>query len=166
MSGFGPSAEVTHELNDDDLDAAVELLLQRANLLTQQHLKELDLILSQYLKSRNEKPLTLFEQMMQQRKILQQLTDKLFSVSGGAKENVGAKDVKDGISAMGQLTKMLADLEAQVYTAERSRRIESVLIQTIKTLPQPDQDTFFQMLEANFISSNTLDYSAEIANEI
>lgn len=151
-------------IDTEDLDAAVELVLLGADKLLPEQLKQLDVILSQYLEGRNDKPLTLFEQMMQMRKTLQKLNDNLFDPNGRAKAAVGTKDVKDGISSIATLTKMLADLEEQVYTSERARRIESVLIQTLKSLPDSDQQTFFTLLEANFIASNTLDYSEELSN--
>lgn len=167
MSGFGSAAQVPAVLEgiDEELQNAVDLVLERADKLTPQQLKSIDLVLSPLFESKASKPLTLFEQMIRQRRILERMTNKLFDDSGDAKAKVGTKDVKDGISAMSQLTKLLSDLESQVYTAERARRIESVIIQTVKMLPRADQDNFFQLLEANFIHSYTLEYSEELAND-
>lgn len=166
MSGFGSASHVPVEEGfDEELQNAVDLILERVEKLTPQQLKSIDLILSPLFESKASKPLTLFEQMIRQRRILERMTNKLFDDSGDAKAKVSAKDAKDGVSTMAQLTKLLADMESQVYTMERARRIESCIIQTVKMMPAADQDNFFQLLEANFIHSYTLEYSEELANE-
>lgn len=50
-------------------------------------------------------------------------------------------------NSLAQLLVQLAKIQTTLYSSERIKRIQSSVIKVVKTLPKPEQDRFFELLE-------------------
>lgn len=50
-------------------------------------------------------------------------------------------------NSLGNAIKDLAKIQSELYSSERIKRIQSAVIKVVKTLPKPQQDHFFELLE-------------------
>lgn len=117
----------THNLQIDlsglEADQLLELRARVDSLLPVRSLKDLDLA----------------QELVLQVQALQALQTRVMSDVGETPVNQIAQVANSLSSALGNLIKVQSD----VYTSERLKTIESVLIEAVKTLPNDAQEVFF-----------------------
>lgn len=56
-------------------------------------------------------------------------------------------------NSLANLLSTLAKTQAELYSSERIKRIQQAVVKIVKTLPKKQQDTFFEMLEAELVQA-------------
>lgn len=122
-----PRTAPTHSLQIDlsglEADQLLELRARVDNLLPVRSLKDLDLA----------------QELVLQVQALQALQTRVMNDAGETPVNQIAQVANSLSAALGNLIKVQSD----VYTSERLKAIESVLIEAVKTLPNDAQEAFF-----------------------
>jgi len=115
-----------------------------------EQLIELRAEIDELLPAKRLKDINLEEELVRQLALVQKLQRDVLNDS----ENTPANQMAQCAGAVANVLAVLSKLQVEVYSSERMKRAESILVETITTLPHDTQVTFLDLYESKLVAAN------------
>lgn len=158
-TGFG-SALKSKDDAEISAEQAAEIVLRKADILSQSTLNSLVNLLSEHLAEREGRELTLLEEIAMNKRITNGLRAEVFTPGGALQTGKSQRDAKEVVSTINAMLKTIGEMEEQAYNQERMRFIESAMADALKELPEVTQEAFFARLEYKLITLQEVEHGS------
>lgn len=157
MAAFGSANEERKPLpsqsrsGNEELDVAVETILNHADEMSPDQLKDVMVIVEGHLQQRGDRAFTLTEEIAQNMRIIRKLRAEFFTASGARKTDTSMREMKDILTSLNTFEQTIGKLQGMADFQDRIRIVEKATAEALKALPEETQEEFFLLLEDNLI---------------
>ena len=119
-----------------------------------EQLIELRAEIDELLPAKRLKDINLEEELVRQLALVQKLQRDVLRDDDFEGEGTPANQKAQCAGAVANVLAVLSKLQVEVYSSERMKRAESILVETITTLPHDTQVTFLDLYESKLVAAN------------